>query len=484
MEKDTEKKVTVPMLDSVVLMLIIVAEIVFCVRGGLNLSVPLFLTWAIIFVYCKIRKISWEIVQSFALDGIHSGFVAICITASVGLLVGSWIQGGTIPTLIYYGLKLISPKVFLPCALLLCAILSTLTGTSYGSAASAGLACMGIGLSMGFPAGIIAGAVISGALFGDKMSPFSDTTNLAPTMAGATLFGHIRAMFYTTIPSFLICLVIFAVVGSRYSTENYDPTTVIEYLAGLDANFNLSVITLLPLVLVIVMLLFKIPALPTILLGAVFGGVSAMLTQGADFLSCVSVMYSGYSIDSGVFLVDKLLNRGGLTSMTSILLIMIFAMGLGGMLEKMGILMNLIGGLVKKINSVFSLVLTTMVVSYISDAVGCTQSMAHVVTGKLFAPVYREKGVDPRVLSRTMEDSGTLGGVLIPWHTNAVYMVGTLGVTFAEYIPWVLLCYIVPIFALIFAATGYAIWYIDPETGEPVPKEKAPISQGSRAAKK
>lgn len=472
-----EKKIQTSLTDSIILMLVIILEIVLCARNSINLEIPLFLTWLILWLFAKIKKFDWKIIEGYILDGVRHGYQSVMIVGAVGLLIGTWILSGCIPTMIYYGLEIISPKIFLPATLILCSILSTMTGTSYGSAASAGLACMGIGLSMGFPPGIIAGAVISGALFGDKMSPFSDTTNLAPAMAGGTLFGHIKSMLYTTLPAWLICLVIYGIAGARYSTAGYDPATVNEYIGGLQANFNLGVFTLLPIVLVIVMLLFKVPALPTILCGAVFGAITAMLFQGATIVQCFTVMKSGYSIDSGIFLVDKLLNRGGISSMYNIMMIMTFAMGMGNALDKMGILMNLIGGLIKKINSVLKLVGITMLVSYISGAIGCTQSMSHVVTGKLMAPVYQEKGVDPHVLSRTMEDAGTLGGCLFPWHTNAVYFCGALGVLYSEYIPWVLLSYIVPILSLVAAATGYAIWYINPETGERVPKEQAIINQ-------
>jgi len=465
------------MKDSVILMLVIVAEIVICVRAGLNLEIPLFLTWLILWIFTRIKKIDWGIVEGYILDGVRSGFQSVSIVAAVGLLIGTWILAGTIPVMIYYGLQAISPKVFLPATLLICSIMSTMTGTSYGSAASAGLACMGIGISMGFPPGLVAGAVISGALFGDKMSPFSDTTNLAPAMAGGTLFGHIRSMCYTTLPGWLICFVLYAIIGSHYSVADYNPATVTEYMNGLAANFNLGPVCLLPIIAVIVMLLFKIPALPTILCGAVFGALTAMFTQGSTWLACLNVMRSGFSIKSGIFLVDKLLNRGGISSMYNVMMIMIFAMGLGAALDRMGVLANLIGGLIKKVNSVFKLVGVTMLVSYISGAIGCTMSMAHVVTGKLMAPIYREKGVDPHVLSRTMEDCGTLGGTLMPWHTNAVYFSGTLGVLYGEYIPWVFLCYIVPILSLIAAAVGFAIWYVDPETGERIPKEEAPITK-------
>lgn len=472
-----EKRLNVTMTDSIILILAIVAEIVICGRAGLNLEIPLFITWLIIWIFVKIRKLDWSTVEAFLLDGVRAGFQSVMIVGAVGLLIGTWILCGCIPTMIYYGLEVISPKIFLPATLLLCSIMSTMTGTSYGSAASAGLACMGIGISMGFPAGIVAGAVISGSLFGDKMSPFSDTTNLAPAMAGGTLFGHIKSMCYTTLPGWLICMVIFSIVGLKYTGGNFDPTTVNEYLDGLAANFNLGPLCLLPIVLVIIMLMIKVPALPTILCGAVIGGITAMITQGSTWIECYTVMRSGFSIDSGIFLVDKLLNRGGISSMYNIMMIMIFAMGMGNALDKMGVLKNLLGGLTNRINSVFHLVGVTMIVSYLSGAIGCTMSMAHVVTGKVMAPIYKEKGVSPDVLSRTMEDCGTLGGTLMPWHTNAVYFCGTLGVLYSEYIPWVLLCYIVPILSLIAAATGYAIWYVDPVTGERISKEKAPINQ-------
>ena len=482
MEKSIQsnEKTIVSMRDSVALMVIIIAEIVACVRMGLSLVVPLFLTWMIMFLYCKIRKLDWKIVEGFALGGVRDGFQSVVIVAAVGCLIGAWILSGTVPTLIYYGLKIISPSIFLPATMLLCSILSVCTGTSYGSAASAGLACMGIGLSMGFPAGIIAGAVICGALFGDKMSPFSDTTNLAPAMAGGELFNHIRSMCYSTIPGWLISMGLFAVIGSRYSVSSYDPTTVIEYMNGLSSIFNMGFLPILPVILIVVLLMFKLPALPTILLSGAFGGIVAMISQAASFKEVIYAMYKGFSINSGILLVDKLLNRGGIASMYDICMIMIFAMGLGGMLDKMGILNNFLGLFVKKINSVGSLVLSTMLTSYVAGAIGCTMSMAHVLTGKLFAPIYREKGVSPDVLSRTMEDCGTLGGTLMPWHTNAVYFCGTLGVVYSEYIPYVFLCYLVPAISLIYAFIGFAIWYVDPETGAPIPKEQAPISQNAK----
>ena len=479
-KESNEERMQIPMRDSVILTALIILEIVTCVLVFKNtgiLVVALLMTWLIMYIYAAVTKREWRRIEKYALDGVRAGFQSIMIVGAVGCLIGAWILSGTVPTLIYYGLKLVSPKVFLPGTMILCSILSVCTGTSYGSAASAGLACMGIGLSMGFPAGVIAGAVICGALFGDKLSPFSDTTNLSSAMAGSDLFTHIKSMFWTTIPSWLIAMAIFAIIGNKYSGANYDPSVIEEYLGGLSSNFSLSVLTLIPVILVVVMLLLKIPAFPTIMIGAVCGGFVAMIAQGATFKEVMNSMLSGYSIDSGILLVDKLLNRGGISSMYSIMCIMIFAMGMGGMLDKMGILDNFMGLFIQKINSVPSLIISTMIVSYLSSAIGCTQSMSHVLTGKLMNPIYKEKGVAPEVLSRTMEDCGTLGGAMMPWHTNAVYFCGALGVTFAEYIPYLFLSFLAPVFALIFAFTGVAIWYADPETGARIPKEQAPISK-------
>ncbi len=219
----------VTLTESVVLMCIIIAHIVACVRMGLGLVAPLFLSWVIIYLFNLYKKNDYKVLEKACLDSIRSGFQSIAIVLAVGVLIGTWIISGTVPTLIYYGLKLIHPNWFLVATLLICSILSLATGTSYGSAGSGGLAMMGIGIGMGFPPGMIAGAVICGALFGDKMSPFSDTTNLAPAMAGGDLFKHIGSMCWTTIPPYIICLIIFAIFGFSHSSTNYDPTQVVTY---------------------------------------------------------------------------------------------------------------------------------------------------------------------------------------------------------------------------------------------------------------
>lgn len=473
METEKSMKSLIPEISlghSIGLLVVIIGMISFFAVQGINLAVPLFLTWIVLFLYCAATKRDWEPVQSAGFDAVRGALGSVFILMAVGALIGSWIQCGTIPTIITYGLKLISPSVFLPCTVLLCAILSLATGTSYGSAASAGIAMMGVGLTMGFPAGVIAGAVICGALFGDKMSPFSDTTNLAPAMAGGDLFRHIKMMIYNTVPALILTLVIFGVIGMKYASTNYDLSEINSFIDGLAMYFNTSLWTLFPAVLVIGLLLFKKPAVPVILLGAIAGGIVAVATQGVGVLDAVKSMHTGFTIDSGIVLVDKLLNRGGVNSMANIIWIILGAVGMGGMLEKMGVMQNFLNLLVNVTKKTTSLVVVTMLVSYIVSAIGCTQTMTHVVTGKLLAPVYRKRGLAPELLSRTMEDSGTLGGVFFPWHTNAVYFCGVLAVSWSEYMPYIFLCYLVPVISVLYAVIGFKVPRINPETGEYIDK--------------
>ncbi len=464
--KEAKLRTQATMAESLILMVVVIAWLVVCVRSGASLPVPMLCTWAIIFGFCKIRKIDFGRVQTAMFDAIRSALGAIMILLVVGVMVGTWIASGTIPTIIYIGLRLINPRFFLLCTLIICSLLALATGTSYGSAGSAGIAMMAIGEAMGIPAGMTAGAVLCGSLFGDKLSPFSDTTNMAPAMAGGELFKHIRSLLYTTIPTYLISAVIFTILGLRYGNANYDPTLINETCAGLRANFNISPLTMIPIAVVVILLLFKVDAVPAILLGGIAGLVVAIPLQGQNLLNMLGIAYSGFTIESGSELIDKLLNRGGITSMSSLTYVMIFAVGLGGALESLGVLRHLTDPVVSKIRSVPQLVGSTLIVSYACGMVGCTMAMDHVLTGKIMAPVYKEKGVAPEVLSRTMEDCGTVGAVLYPWHTSSIYFCGVLGVTYLQYLPYAFLSYLAPVAAMICALTGIGIFYSDRRLAE------------------
>ena len=326
---------------------------------------------------------------------------------------------------------------------------------------------MAVGLSMGFPPGMIAGAVLCGSLFGDKMSPFSDTTNLAPAMAGTDIFTHVRMMMWNTIPAWILTMILFYFIGVQYtSSASFNPADLQACVDGLAANFYIGGITLIPIAIVIILLLFRQAAVPVIMIGAVTGGIMVILLQGVSVADVLKAMNSGFSIKSGIFLVDKLLNRGGMSSMAGIVWIMIFGMGLGGMMEAMGVLQNFLNLMVKKISSAFSLTAATYLICYFCGAIFGTQNMTLVAAGKLLAPFYREKGYAPEFLSKNLEDADTLGGVFFPWHTNSAYFCGVLAVSYIEYIPFVFLCFLAPIFSLIYAAIRFKVPRIDPATGE------------------
>jgi NhaC family Na+:H+ antiporter len=451
------------LIESIIVLSLIVFITVLSIRSKTGLVLPLFLSWLVLCFFSFYKEMSYTEVQNAALNTIKDGMQSVLILLSVGALIGSWIASGTVPTLIYFGLKIISPKLFLLSAVLFCSILSLATGTSYGSAATGGLAMMGIGIGLGVPTGMTAAAVITGAIFGDKMSPFSDTTNLAPAMAGGDLFKHIYSMLYTTLPAYAIACAIFIGLGVKYGTANYDLSVAQSTIEAIENLFNINFVTFLPMLFVIALLLKKAPSIPTLLAGAVFGAIIAIFIQGSTVTEVLKSMASGYRIESSTPLIQKLLNRGGISSMSEIALVMIFAMGLGGMLQKTNILSTILNLFVKKLNSTPKLIAATLLSGYISGAIGCTQAFSHVITGKLFEPIYREKGIVPEVLSRTSEDSGTLCGVLIPWHTNSIFMVGALGVAYSQYAPYMFFNYITPVVSMFLAFTGYGIWSLNKE---------------------
>lgn len=463
MGKEKEKAT---LAESVALVVVVVAWLVICVRLGLSLPIPMLISWVIIYFFCRITKIDYGSTQNAMFEGIKNAFGSITILFSVGMLVGVWIASGTIPTIIHMGLSIISPKIFLLCTLIICSILSLATGTSYGSAGSAGIAMMGIGTAMGIPPGMVAGAAICGALFGDKMSPLSDTTNLCPSLVGADLFKHIKSMLYTTLPSYLLSIVFFTILGFKYGANHYDASVIQSYIDGLADHFTISPVTLIPMIIVIVLLICKRPAVPSIIIGALAGMVCAIVVQGCKFVDLIGIAYDGYYIESGIQLVDKLLNRGGLTSMSSVSYVMIFAVGLGVALEHLGVISNLVGPIINKIKSIPQLIGTTLIVGFACSAVGCTMVMSHVLMGKIMGSVFKEKGVAPEVLSRTMEDCGTVGCVLLPWHTTPVYFCGVLGVTWLEFVPYVFMCYLTPIMAMVCALTGFGIFMANKSENE------------------
>ena len=448
-------------LQSVILLVFIIFAVAICIllkTGGPMIG--LFMSWIIIYLFCKILRIEFGRIIGGAYEAIRVVVPTVCLLMAIGVMIGTWLQSGTIATIIVGGLRLIDPTWLLPLTLLFCAVLSLVTGTSYGSVGSAGVAMMAIGNAMGIHPGMVAGAVICGSMFGDKISPLSDTTNLAPAVAGAKLGDHVRSMLWTTLPPFLISLILFTILGIRQTSGDYNAGDLNLYIEALNGEFQLGLVTLIPAVLIIVLLLLKVDAIVALGISAVAAGAVSVFWQGASLQSVIQVAYNGYStgIENGI--LQTILNRGGMSSMLQYVAIICFAVGMGGMLEKLGVLENILEIIVSHIRSDGTLILATLLVGYVVSLISCSQPMAHVLTGRLMAPLFRERKIAPEILSRCLEDAGTLAGPMIPWHGYCVYMSGTLGVAWAAFFPYLFLLYLTPFFSVFYGFTGISVKHV------------------------
>ena len=360
--------------------------------------------------------------------------------------------------MIYWGLKIISPNIFLVASLLACAIISISTGLSWSTIGTIGVALLGIAQSLEIPVGLAAGAIISGAYFGDKLSPLSETTNLAPAVSGTDLFSHIKYMTYSTIPSLIICIIIYGVIGLRYSGRNLDIENILLVQETLKLTFNtLSPVLLIAPIFVISLVIFKIPAIPGLVGGILIGVLFAVTLQGVDLGSVLSAAQNGYVAKTGVQAVDELLSKGGLSSMMSTISLILCALSLGGVLEKTGMLKSIAEVLLKRAKGVFGTVACTMLTCLFTNIIAGEQYLAIVIPGKMYKSEFEKKGLDPVMLSRALEDSGTLTSVLVPWTSCGAYVAGVLGVSAFTYAPFTFLNIINPFVSLIMIAFGIKI---------------------------
>ncbi len=427
------------------------------------------------------NRYKWFDLQKAIVAGIGTAMIAILILLSVGGLIGTWLMAGTVPSLIYYGMQLLSPQWFYAAACLICAIAALATGSSWTVAGTLGVALIGVSMGLGLSPGIAAGAIIGGAYFGDKMSPLSDTTNLAPAVVETDIFTHIRHMAWTTGPSFTIALVLFAIVGLGTETQG-DSVALEALMATLDQSFNISVFALIPLAVVLYMAYKKIPPLPTILFGALLGGVMAVILQPDGVLSFADspelsrgiamtkgvwlALADGYVSTTGVTEVDDLLTRGGMSSMLVTIWLIITALAFGAVLEHTGMLQRLIDAALKRAKSNGSLV-TTVVLSCVGiNIVAADQYIAIVLPGKMYRAEFARRKLDPKNLSRIIEDSGTLTSPLVPWNTCGAYMSATLGVATLAYLPFAFFNLINPLVSIFYGFTGFTIEKLE-EAGEP-----------------
>ena len=412
----------------------------------------------------------WHDIEVAIIEGITVALKAIIILLAVGALIGTWIVGGVVPTLIAFGLDLLNPDYFYIASCLICVIISLSTGSSWTTAGTVGVALMGVASAFGLSPEITAGAIISGAYFGDKMSPLSDSTNLTAAVAQADLFDHIRNMVWTTGPGLIIALILYAVLG--YGSKPVDTLDLSITIDAINTRFDTSWPMLMPLLVVLGLAARRVSPLPALLMGCLLGAVFAIIFQGnvlahygeslgggafASSKAIWTAFFDGYKSDTGNLVVDDLLSRGGMSSMLTTVWLILCAMILGAVLEHTGMITRLIGSLMASIQRVGSLIAATVGVCIGTNFVASDQYIAIVIPGRMLAPAYDRLGLAPAALSRTLEDSATMTSPLVPWNTCGAYMAATLGVATFDYLPFAFLNLAVPMIAIFYGYTGIRI---------------------------
>ena len=437
------------------------------VRYETDAHVPILLGVLVAAVIGLRAGFTWKEIETGMLNGITNALQAIVILSIIGILIGVWILTGVVPTMLYYGLKILHPTIFLPATLIICSITSLATGTSWGTSGTIGIALIGIGAGLGFPLPVVAGAVLSGAYFGDKMSPLSDTTNMAPAMVGSDLYTHIKHMSYTTGVSYGLTLLIEIVLGFVYGGGEAKLDSVNQILTGIDAQFSINPLLLLPPVIVMVLAIRKIPAVPGIVIGILAAGLLGAIFQGNSFGSLLSAAYGGYASSSGVEAVDNLLTKGGFESMLYTISLVICAMMYGGIMEKTNQLRVVVSVILKKAQSTGSLITATILTAIGGNLILCDQYMSIVMTGKMYAQSYIDKGLAPKNLSRAIEDSATVTANLVPWNSGGAYQAATLGVPTIAYLPFNFFCWLTPIVSMLYGWFNITIHPLKEETEAP-----------------
>ncbi|MFD1705979.1 Na+/H+ antiporter NhaC [Siminovitchia sediminis] len=434
--------------------------------------IPLLLSAGVAAVVAISLGYKWKEIEEGMLDAVRLALQAIVILMVIGAIIGSWIAGGVVPTMIYYGLEILSPGYFLVAACAICCIVAIASGNSWTAAGTIGIAIMGIGHGLGMNPAMVAGAVISGVYFGDKISPLSETTNLAPGIVGVELFEHIKHMLYTTIPALVIALIIYAVMGMKFAGQGAEISEVQLLQSQLADIFTISPWLLIVPGFIIVMMVFKIPALPGLTIGAFLGTMCAIVVQNVPLGDAINILYYGYSIDTGVEVVDSLLNNGGIESVLYTVSLIVIAMCFGGVLERAGFFEAIVRGIMKLAKSTGSLIATTVGTSISANIIGCDQYLSIIVPGRMYAAEYERRGLKAKNLSRVLEDAGTMTSPLVPWNTCGAFMAATLGVATLSYLPFAFLCLLSPIISIIYGFTGFKIEYKDEVAAQAQSKAK------------
>lgn len=416
------------------------------------------LSMAIAITALMLNGVKWDFIVSSIDAGGKMAISTVLILYIIGMVMGSWMASGTVPSIIYWGLKLINPKMFLVTTCLVCSVVSLSTGSSWSTGGTIGVALMAVGGGLGINPAMTAGAVVSGAYFGDKMSPLSDTTNLAPAIAEGNLFDHIKSMVYTTTPALIISLLLYGIIGAKYTADTVDISLINATLQGIEQTFNLNILVWIPPILVIIFAVKKVPALISLFVSALVAAIIAVLVQGQSLSGITTIMDSGFVSKIGIASVDKLLSRGGLQNMSYTVSLTMIVMPYGAILEKAQVLKVILDKFKSLTKTVGSLVTSTVLTAISLNIVTASQYMALVITGKMYIQAYKDKDMLPQTLSRTLEDSATMTSALVPWNLCALFFAGALGVSTVSYLPYAFLNYLCPLVAILFGHLGLFQW--------------------------
>ena len=426
----------------------------------LGISLHSLLLIALVWVagHAALLGFHFQEIKSAMISGINKGLGAIFIFFLIGVLIAAFIEGGTIGGLIYYGVDLLHPAVFLPAGFVLCSVMSLATGTAWGTIGTIGVVLMGLGGALGIPLPLVAGMVVSGASFGDKMSPVSDTTNLAAMSADTDLYSHIKSMMYTSVPTYVICLIMFTFVGLSYSGQTLSAQELLELKKHLAIEFAISPLTLLPLLVLLVLSIRRTPAEVSMLGGVATAVVLAVTMQDRTATEVLNSLHVGYVADTDLERLDVLLSRGGLESMMWTMSLALLALSLGGILDRAGFVRVLLSGLLKRIKRPASLMATTIGAGVVTNMSMGEAYLSIIFGGQMFKDSYEAQNLEKHMLSRCLEEGATLSTSLIPWTTSGAFITGVLAMSPLEYAPWAFFNYVNPLLSIILAYMGFGIF--------------------------
>ena len=445
-----EKKKASLTLSSLAIVLIVAFIAVGIGVFNVNIAILLFLCWMIMWPFAAHLGYSFSEMEGFAYEMAQKCIAPAAIILAVGMMIASFMAAGTVPTILVAGLKLITPKFFLALTFVMCCIMSVIMGTSWGTLGTVGIAMMGVGAGLGLNPAITAGAVVSGAWFGDKMSPMSDSTIMCSTITETYIMDHIKAMMQTTIPAAVVSIIIYLGIGIFISGDSYDASTVDSIMNGLKGMFHINLIPVIPIVIVIVMILMKKGTIVSMMSGTVVALLIAVIYQGYSVADMGTFLYSGFTCDTENEILISLLNRGGMTSMLSLLAVFVGGLGLGGILDKTGMLEPIFHYITEKYKSPRGIMLMAWCATLLCILVIADNNFAFVMVATLFGSAFQKYNLKSQNLSRILEDVGTLGSALVPWNVGAQFAAGVLGVSTLAYMPYAFLNWMTPILSLAF----------------------------------